>query len=327
MGRSGVLLIIDGNNLAWAGYYALERAMKPEDDERRGRVAMLGLAAGILGAIGRDGRPPGSDEQVRITRAVVAFDEGRPLRRRSMFAPYQTGRERDPKFVANEPTILRAIDEFIVAARVMPFEIVRGKNTEADDLIAGTVQANKRARKRIVSTDRDFLQLIDATTSVLSPVKKLVIDASNFAEAVTPAGANAIPRDRYLDYRALVGDPSDDLPGVPGIGPLSAAKLVERAPLASYFGDAAAVRAALGRKSERVETAFADGAAAEVVARNRALMDLRLPAPCWDELESLTVRGAWDPAAFEAWLGEQRFGSLDAAAVTARMETLAAGRG
>lgn len=341
-----MLLLLDGNNLAWAGYYALERAMKPEDDERRARIAALGVAAGILGNIARGGLPPaGGPPPVaggqlsldaaspksaapKLTRAIVCFDEGRPLRRRAIFPPYQTGREHDPKFIANEPTILAAIQEFIDdAAPLLPIEVVRGVNVEADDLIAGIAQANPRAAKRIVSTDRDFLQLIGPRTSIYAPVKKLVIDEANFETAVTPkdAPSNLTPA-IYLDYRAMTGDPSDTLPGVPGVGPLSAIRLLAQAPADAYFGDAAAVRAALGRRSDAAEGAFADGAAREIITRNRTLMDLRLPAPCWDELDALTSRGAWRRSKFESWLERQRFSSIDQPALIAQLETLAAAK-
>jgi DNA polymerase-1 len=130
-------------------------------------------------------------------------------------------------------------------------------------------------------------------------------------------------RDRLLDYRALVGDSSDDLPGVPGIGPLSAIAMLVKAPLDTYLRDPSAVRMALGRKNERAERAFADGSAREIVERNRTLMDLHSPAPCWDELESLTTKGSWNENAFRAWLEEQRFSSIDQPALIARLEVLA----
>ena len=319
-----MFLILDGNNLAWAGYYPLERAMRPDSEERRQRVAMLGLGAGVLGVIARAGTPPGSSDLPKLTRVAVCFDEGRPLRRREIFPPYQTGRERDPKFIANEPTILHAIAAFSDVARSLPIEIVRGKNTEADDLIAGLVQQAPRTVKRIVSTDRDFLQLIDAKTTVYSPVKKLIIDEANFDEVVTPKGAPSMcPRDRFLDYRALVGDTSDDLPGVPGIGPLSAAKMLCTAPLDALLDKPGAVRAALGRKSAAAEQAFADGTARQIVERNRTLMDLRLPAPSWAELDELTQAGTWQRPAFQAWLKEQRFSAIDEPALMAQLESLA----
>ncbi len=343
-----MLLLLDGNNLAWAGYYGLERAMRPEDAERRRRVALVGLASMALGAIGRAGEPPAAGPPAKnaaqaslfdqapptkagkqtLTRVAICFDQGRPLRRREMFPAYQTGREGDPKFVENEPTILAAIDEFAaMCAAMLPVEVLRGENTEADDLIAGLVHHNPRIAKRIVSTDRDFLQLVGPKTTVYAPVKKVVIGEDNFdAEAMPKTSSGEIvtfPRTRFLDYRALTGDPSDNLPGVLGIGPLSAAKLLAAGSLDGYFGQPDAVRAALGRKSAAVEAAFADGTAQAIVARNRTLMDLRLGAPCWDDLPSCTTPGRWDRHAFETWLDEQRITSVERAPLLERMASLA----
>ena len=323
-----MLLLLDGNNLAWAGYYALERAMKPDTDERRQRVAMLGLAGMALGAIARGGEPPGRTPATPLTRVAVCFDEGRPLRRRELFPAYQTGREGDPKFIQNESTILGAIAEFCEVCQNLPVDVVRGENTEADDLIAGLVDAHPDSAKRIVSSDRDFLQLIGPMTTIYSPIKKVVIDEAAFFEAVAPRTSSGklllFPRDRFLDYRALIGDPSDNLPGVSGIGPLTAAKLLAHAAVDTYFGDARAVRAALERKSLAIEQAFQDGTAEAIVARNRELMDLRSGAPCWSDLDALTSRGTWDRSAFEDWLKEERIGSVDAAALTEQLESLAA---
>jgi DNA polymerase-1 len=309
-----MLLLIDGNNMAWAGYYALERAMKPEDDERRARVAQLGLTGGVLGAIARRGEPPDSKTSQPLTRVAVCFDKGRPLRRRAMYPPYQTGREGDPKFTTNEPTILRAIDDFADALLAAPVDVVRGDNTEADDIIAGMVQAHPEITTRIVSTDRDFLQLVGPKLSVYAPVKRIVIDESSFFDAAAPKTSKGepvlFPRERFLDYRAMIGDPSDNIAGVPGIGPLTAAKLVAAAPVESYFGAADAVRAACGRRSDAVERAFADGTAEAIIERNRTLMDLRRPAPCWDNLDELRVRGTWDRARFEAWFDDVRLSAV-----------------
>ncbi|MBI5288339.1 MAG: hypothetical protein HY873_05150 [Chloroflexi bacterium] len=343
-----MFLLLDGNNLAWAGYYGLERAMKPEDAERRRRVALLGLSSMALGAIARAGEPPTTatakpggqaslfDERPSaatararaISRVAVCFDQGRPLRRRELFPSYQTGREGDPKFIEHEPTILAAIDEFAeMCAAMLPVEVLRGPNTEADDLIAGLVHDHQNVEKRIVSTDRDFLQLVGPRTTVYAPVKKIVIGEDNFdAEAMprTSSGETVtFPRARFLDYRALTGDPSDNLPGVLGIGALSAAKLLAAGDLDGYFGKPEAVRTALGRKSVAVEAAFADGAAEAIVARNRTLMDLRRGAPCWDDLPSYTTSGRWDRPAFEAWLDEQKITSVERGPLLDRMDSMA----
>jgi DNA polymerase-1 len=322
-----MLLLLDGNNLAWAGYYGLERAMKPEDDERKARVAALGLAGSVLGAIARRGEPPDSKDTPSLTRVAIAFDEGRPLRRRKMYPPYQTGREGDPKFIQNEPTILRAIEDFARAIAHAPVDVLRGKNTEADDLIAGMVQKHPDVTTRIVSTDRDFLQLIRPNLSVYAPVKKLIIDEANFFDAAAPrtsAGEPVLfPRERFLDYRAMIGDPSDNIAGVPGIGPLTAAKLLAAGPIESYYGNASAVRGACGRKSAAVEAAFADGSAEQTVERNRTLMNLRLPAPCWDELDELTTRGSWNREKFESWFDELRLTAVNKDELFGVLEDLA----
>jgi DNA polymerase-1 len=325
-------LILDGNNLAWAGFYALERAMKPEDEERRRRVAMLGLLGSALGAIARAGEPPNSGIDHELDAVAICFDEGRPLRRRKLYPPYQTGREGDPKFIENEPTILSAIDEFCtVALKMLPVDVLRGKNTEADDLIAGVVQRNGGNDTRIVSTDRDFLQLIGPRLSVYAPVKKLVVTEANFGEATAPKTSTGqpitFPRDRFLDYRTLIGDPSDNIAGVPGMGELSAARLLAAAPLADYFGAPGRVRAALGRRSAALEQAFTDGTAREIASRNRTLMDLRVPSPVWDDLDNMTSHGTWDAAGFKGWLDEQRANSVDSEALVPRLERLASARG
>jgi DNA polymerase-1 len=293
---------------------------------------MLGLASMILGAIARAGEPPDSKEIAAktVTAVAICFDEGRPLRRREIWPEYQKGRERDPKFIQNEALIVGTIDEFCrTAARLIPLDVLRAKNTEADDFIAGMVHANPSVEKRIVSTDRDFLQLIDADTTVYAPVKKLVIGEHNMFDAMgitKDRGKPPFPRERFLDFRALTGDASDDLPGVPGMGPASAARLLSAAAIDTYFGDAARVRAALGRKSQSLERAFADGSAQAVVERNRLLMDLRLPAPCWERLDEIAARGRWDRSAFQAWLEQERITRIGEAQIFDRMDVLAAQR-
>src|SRR5690606_37183888 len=122
---------------------------------------------------------------------------------------------------------------------------------------------------------------------------------------------------RFVDFRALVGDTSDDLPGVPGIGTLTAAKLLAAHPLDDYFADPGLVAEALERSNRRVEAAFASEEARQVVERNRALMDLRAAAARYPDLEPYKQRGRWDPNAFRAWLKSLRAARLDEDAAVA----------
>ncbi len=301
--------------------------MKPEDDERRRRVATPGLASMALGVIARSGEPPGSRPTAHPARVAVCFDEGRPLRRQAIYPGYQATRFVDAKFTSNEPHVLFAIAAFREAAAMLPVDVLSCPDTEADDIVAGLALGAGGTPVCIVSTDRDFLQLVGPTLSIYAPVKKLVIDASNFFDVAapkTPSGEPVMfPMERFLDYRVLIGDPSDNIPGVPGFGAMSAARVLAAAPLDAYIADPSRLREALGRRSDAVERAFADGTAAMIIERNRSLLSLRAGAPCWDELPQLTRRGTWDAAGFSAWLDDARITSVDRTALMHRLESLA----
>jgi DNA polymerase I len=331
-----VFLIIDGNNVAWAGFHSLKRAMEAETPEQFVRAGLLGLTQSVVGFLVRGGEPPAGQAHpesakrrapVTVTRLAVAFDEGRPLRRRSIFPAYQTGRESTPSFVENEKYVLEAIAQFIEMAKCLPIEIVRGKNTEADDLVAALLEQSDGDSVRICSTDRDFLQLVDERLSIYSPVKRQVIDLSNFTEATAPKDTSGalipFPRERYLDYRVASGDSSDDLPGIPGVGATTAARLVGQAPLEAYLEDVHLVTKVLGRRSVKIEGAFRSGEAKDIIERNRLLMDLRLAAKNYPSLEGLLSKGEWDEGGFRAWVKDQRIAGLDIGAAVPALAVLA----
>lgn len=315
--------------------------MGAETPEQKTRAALLGLTQSVLGFAIRKGEPPtagraasplqgglsfnGSSETV--SRLAVCFDEGRPLRRRGIFPGYQMGRESDPNFRDNEPFVLDAISAFMEAARAMPIEILRGANTEADDLVAAVVQQAPEEQIRIASTDRDFLQLVDERLSIYSPVKRLVITPANFIETTAPRDASdrpaAFPRERYLEYRVASGDASDNLPGIAGVGALTAARLLAYAGLDAYFEKPSLVSQALGRRNIKLEGALRTAEAREIVERNRELMDLRLAATRYADLTPYRSKGKWDEPAFRGWVKEQRVAGLDIEAACATLARIA----
>ncbi|MGI8926861.1 MAG: hypothetical protein ACR2HN_09480 [Tepidiformaceae bacterium] len=320
-----MLLIADGNNLAWAGFHALRRPMGADTPEKLTRAALLGLSQSVLGLVARGGAAPGSRGEA-VTALAVAFDEGRPLRRRSIFPGYQLGRENNPSFMEYERFVLEGIAQFSELAACLPVTVLRGKNTEADDLVAAlTLQTPGPVR--IASTDRDFLQLVDERVTVYSPVKRLLVTVANFRDVSAPtdsAGAAArFPRERYLDYRAASGDASDDLPGIAGVGPLTAARLLAQARMEEYFTAPRLATRALGRRQIRLEAALASGEARTVFERNRELMDLRAAAGRFPSLEEYTTRGAWDEGAFRTWVKEQRIAGGEIEGTARALATIA----
>jgi 5'-3' exonuclease len=327
-------IIADGNNIAWAGFHSMRKATGAESREEFVRSALLGLTQSIVGLVVRAGEPPdepgrSGPARHRISGLTVVFDDGRPLRRRTLFPAYQTGREGDPNFMDNERYVLDGVDQFVEAAHSLPLAILRGVNTEADDLVAAFTESHE-GPVRIASTDRDFLQLIDERVSIYSPVKRLVITTENFSDATAPRDSNgtatAFPRERYLDYRVASGDASDNLPGIPGVGALTAAKLVAVAPIDAYVHDRRLLSNTLGRRNVKVEGAFASGEAAAVIERNRTLMDLRLAALGYPSLENYERRFTWNETEFRAWVRSQRIAALDLDSACSAFERISSGQ-
>jgi 5'-3' exonuclease len=328
-----MLLIADGNNLAWAGFHALRKPMGAETPELKVRAALLGLTQSVLGLAVRAGEPPQDGGappppmfRTQVGGVAVVFDEGRPLRRRAIFPGYQLGREGTESFTENEPFVLEGIRLFSAAARKLPMEVIRGVNTEADDLIA-SLTLNAEGPVRIASSDRDFLQLVDERVSIYSPQKRLVITDRNFAEATAPSGSDGravpFPRERYLDYRAASGDASDDLPGIPGVGTLTAARLLAHGPMETFFEAPRLASQVIGRQNAKLEAVLTSGEARTVFERNRALMDLRAGAAHFPSLQDMTQEGEWDEAGFRDWCKEQRIAGLDVNGASQAMDGVA----
>jgi len=127
--------------------------------------------------------------------------------------------------------VIHAINQIYDLVPVLPVTAIRKNNTEADDVIAHAVKYHDSDVIQIVSSDKDFLQLVDRSTSVFSPLRKIEITPENF-ENVQQIKAAKIdipirePR-LWLLFRALSGDDSDSIPGISGVGQVTAAKIVD----------------------------------------------------------------------------------------------------
>jgi DNA polymerase-1 len=220
-----VVLVIDGNSLVHRSYHAMASSEQP-------RWAVRGLLTQLVAAVDR----------VRPTAVVVGFDDPcRSLRR-----------ERWPGYKANRAEKLASLVEQLACAvevmRDLGLAVVVPDGLEADD-VSASVAAFARGlggRTVIATSDRDAFALIDERTSVLRIISGGVEASPTMTPerlvmllGVTPA--------QYRDYAALRGDPSDNLPGVRGVGPRTAARLLaEFGSAASAFDDLDAVGDRLG---------------------------------------------------------------------------------
>ncbi len=207
--RRQPLLVIDGDSFAHRAYHAL-----PKTILRRGRKpagAILGFANFLLRLY-----------QTERPRAVLAAWDTLTARtfRHTDFPAYQSGRDFDDALLEQ----LDALPEFVAACG---FANAKGPGFEADDFLAAAATAEERrgGTALVASGDRDTFQLASPATTILYPM-----GGGEFAR-IGPAEVRArygVDPKQVPDFIALRGDPSDKLPGAPGVGPKGAAALLQK---------------------------------------------------------------------------------------------------
>jgi DNA polymerase I len=203
------LLVVDGDSFAHRAYHGLPKSIRRRGN--RGAGAIVGFANFLLRLY----------ETERPRAVLVAWDTlDVPTYRHRAFAGYQSGRQFDPELLDQ----LDVLPNFVAASG---FVFAKSPGYEADDFLAAAVaDEERRGGTAIVATgDRDAFQLASQLTTILQPVR---------AGEMARIGPKEV-RERYgvapeqvPDFIALRGDPSDKLPGAPGVGPKGAAALLRK---------------------------------------------------------------------------------------------------
>lgn len=149
---------------------------------------------------------------------AVAFDSRGPVFRHEMYSDYKANRPPMPVDLAEQIPYIR---QYVEALNI---RVLEEPGVEADDLIASAVRELRSLGQKvvIVSGDKDLLQLVDSATTMWDPMKGKVMDA---AEVIRKYN---VQPGQLLDCFALIGDSSDNIPGVAGIGPKTAEKLINQ---------------------------------------------------------------------------------------------------
>jgi DNA polymerase I len=204
------LLAIDGDSLAHRAYHALPKTLRRASDRPAG--ALVGFANMLLRLW--DGEAP---------RAIlVAWDTLEvPTYRHEAFPDYQSGRVFDDELLEQ----LALLPDLV---RALGFAAAKEPGYEADDLLAAAARGEEArgGRALVATSDRDAYQLASSRTTILSPVRGI----SQLAR-VGPAEVReryGVDPEQVPDFIALRGDPSDRLPGAPGIGAKTAAQLLRQ---------------------------------------------------------------------------------------------------
>jgi DNA polymerase I len=275
-------LLLDTFSLFFRAFFAL-----PPMSTTRGEPtsALYGLSTLVLKLLREH---PGAE-------LCFALDTGRPTFRHREFLPYKAERAPTPTPLVEQ---LRRLDELLDRTGGV---VLGSPGFEADDVLA-TVAADLRAQgrpTRVVSGDRDLLQLAFGSV-VVEFVGRRGKDAVTYDEAAVRERFG-VPPWRLPSFVALVGDPSDNLPSVPGIGPVTAKKLLkDRENVADLLAAAAEL-------PERVAQLLR--AHAEQITRTEQLARLRVDAPLPRPPHLATPR-AEDLLALRHWFDSLEFKSL-----------------
>jgi 5'-3' exonuclease len=204
------LLAIDGDSLAHRAYHALPKTIRRA--ERKPSNAIVGFTNFLLRLW--------DDEQPRAI--VVGWDTLTvPTYRHEAFDGYQAGREFDDE-------LLEQLDLLPQLAEAFGFASAKAPGYEADDFLAAAVAfEEKRGGMVVVATsDRDSFQLASERTTIIQPVRG-VSELTRIGPAEVRERYGVEPK-QVVDFIALRGDPSDRLPGAPGVGPKKAADLLRQ---------------------------------------------------------------------------------------------------
>jgi DNA polymerase-1 len=263
------LLLLDGNSLAYRAFFALPTDMATASGQVTN--AVFGFTSMLINMI-KDHTPDG---------IAVAFDLPAPTFRHEMVTDYKAGRSAAPDILRQQMGLVRQVVE------TLHIPLLELEGFEADDILA-TLATQARDRGDdvyIVTGDRDVYQLVEDPHVKVLYVLRGVSDYREYDEAGILERTGVTPA-KYPEYAALRGDPSDNLPGVPGVGEKTAAKLI------NTYGDLDGVFANVDKNTPKLRENLA--AAEAQVRLNAKATPLLRDVPIDADIDDLKM-GGWDP--------------------------------
>ena len=260
------LLLIDGHSMAYRAFFALP-AENFTTVQGQHTNAIYGFATMLISLI----------KEEKPTHIAVAFDVSRKTFRTEIFPEYKANRSKTPDEFRSQMSYLH---ELVSAFGIRQFEI---EGYEADDIIATiTKRAEKEKCEILICTgDRDSFQLVNGQTTILYPKRGVSEMARMTPDAVI--AKYGMSAEQYPDFAALRGDPSDNLPSVPGVGEKTAAKWIVD------FGSLKNLLSNVDTLGGKVGQSLRDNI--DNVIRNRELTQLVHDAPVDFEIDALTWAG------------------------------------
>lgn len=259
------VMLLDGNSLAYRAFFALPTDMATASGQVTN--AVFGFTSMLVNLL-KDHKPDA---------IAVAFDRPEPTFRHEMIVDYKAGRAETPDILKQQMGLVRQVVETL---NLPLLEVV---GFEADDILATlATQAKDRGDDVIIVTgDRDVYQLVEDPHIKVLYNRRGVSDYVLYDEAGIFERTGVKPS-QYVDYASMRGDPSDNLPGIPGVGEKTAAKLINQ------YGNLDGIFAHVDEQTPKLRSNLRDN---EAQARsNAAAMPLIKDVPLDVEIDDLQMR-------------------------------------
>ena len=273
------LVLVDGSGYIFRAYHALPPMTRPDGTPVNAVFGFTQMLSSFLA-------------EHRGSHLAVVFDASRSTFRNEIFPNYKAHRPEPPEELVPQFGLIREATEAFGVAQV------EAQGFEADDLIAAYARAfhETGGEVTIVSSDKDLMQLVRPGVQMLDPIKRRPIRE---AEVIEKFG---VPPEKVIEVQALIGDPVDNVPGVPKIGPKTAAELI------LTYGDLEAVLANTAQIKQPMRRQNLEQYA-EQARLSKRLVTLDDQAPLVVPIEALAVRPP-EPAALSKFLADQGFRSV-----------------
>jgi len=289
MKKGDHLFLVDGSGYIFRAYHALPPLSRKSDGLPVGAVSGF---CNMLWKLLREAR--NTEAGVTPTHFAVIFDYSSKTFRNELYPEYKANRSAPPEDLIPQFGLIRE------ATRAFGLPCVEMEGFEADDLIATYCRLACEAGgdTTIVSSDKDLMQLVGPTVGMYDPMKDRQI---GIPEVIEKWG---VPPEKMIDLQALTGDSVDNVPGVPGIGPKTAAQLLEQ------FGNLDTLLERAGEiKQEKRRQSIIDNADKARISRELVTLKNDVPVAQGEGLDDFVLEPADGPKLI-AFLKAMEFSSL-----------------
>ncbi|MFC3040085.1 DNA polymerase I [Virgibacillus xinjiangensis] len=280
---SNKLVLIDGNSIIYRAFFALPLL---NNDKGVYTNAVYGFTTMLLRIL----------EEEQPTHILVAFDAGKTTFRHETYKEYKGGRQKTPPELSEQFPLLK---EVLDAFSIPHYQL---EQYEADDIIGtlSTVEKEDDWNVTVISGDKDLLQLTSDQVTV-SLTKKGISEVERYTPAFMKEKMDIAP-DQIIDLKALMGDKSDNIPGVPGVGEKTAVKLLKQ--FGTLEGIYDHIEEVSGKKLKEKLTTYKDEA-----FLSKDLVTIKRDSPITVEPKELAY-GGYDPNQLSGMFKELGFQSL-----------------